>query len=84
MTYSNKKNYSYSFFTFEQIFMSNFEKRYPTEACKIDKSTIELWKGYVSIIKCTCISKKCTCISKNVHVSTINPKVKTYGSIYSM
>lgn len=57
--------------------MSNFEKRYPTEACKIDKSTIELWKGYVSIIKCTCISK-------NVHVSTINPKVKTHGSIYSM
>lgn len=32
-----------------EIFMSNFEKRFPTEACKIDKSTIELWKGRKSI-----------------------------------
>lgn len=32
-----------------KIFMSNFEKRYPTEACKIDKSTIELWKGRKSL-----------------------------------
>lgn len=58
MTYSNKKNIAIHFFSSEQIFMSNFEKRFPTEACKIDKSTIELWKGYLSVIECTCIHHK--------------------------
>lgn len=38
--------------------MSNFEKRYFIEVCKIDKLIIELWKGYVLIIKCICISNK--------------------------